>query len=128
MANALNLVLRKVIFQELRVASGDIIQFIPIVCAFYASEFPLFYIHYNHESEATVISFAMGTRQGDLLKKTLFVLVHFKILCSTSNHFPSCLFPSIINDIHVISLLSIVSSTYDHFQIELCEISISIQP
>jgi hypothetical protein len=66
MANALNLMSRKVIFQELRVASGDIIQFIPIVCAFYAFESPLFHIHRNHVGEVMVISSTMGTRQNEL--------------------------------------------------------------
>jgi hypothetical protein len=45
--------LKGVIFQELRVASGDIMEFIPFVCAFYAFEFPLFYNHCNCEGDVT---------------------------------------------------------------------------
>jgi hypothetical protein len=69
MENAFNSMSREIIFQEFRVASGDIIQFIPIVCAFYPFESHLFYSHRNHENEITVISSAMGTCQGDLSKK-----------------------------------------------------------
>jgi hypothetical protein len=61
-ANAFNLVLRGVIFQEFRVAYGDIMQLIPFVHAFYAFEFPLFYSHHNHENDVMVIPFVMGTR------------------------------------------------------------------
>jgi hypothetical protein len=44
----------------------------------------------------------MGTRQGDLLGGALFTLTHFRALHSTTNHFPSYIFPSITNDIHII--------------------------
>jgi hypothetical protein len=54
----------------------------------------------------------MGTCQGDPLEGALFALVDFKVLSSTTNHFPSYLFSSIANDIHIIAPLSIVSSTY----------------
>jgi hypothetical protein len=67
----------------------------------------------------------MGIRQGDLLGGVLFVLTHFKALHSIVNHFPSCLFPSIIDNIHIIGPLSIVSSAYKHFHIELCAICIA---
>jgi len=36
--------------------------------------------------------------------------------------------PSIIDDTHIIGPPSIVSSTYEHFQIELYGIGLSIQP
>jgi hypothetical protein len=48
----------------------------------------------------------MGTHQGDPLKGALFALAHFMALHSIINHFPSCLFPSIIDDIHIISPLT----------------------
>jgi hypothetical protein len=68
----------------------------------------------------------MGIHQGELLGGALFVLAHFRALRSTINHFPSCLFPSIVDDIHIIDPLSIVSSTYEHFQIELRAMSLYI--
>jgi len=53
---------RMVIFQELCVASEDIIQLIPFDCSFYAFESPLFYNHCNHDGDFMVIPFAMGIR------------------------------------------------------------------
>ncbi len=92
MTDAFNLVLRGVIFQELHVISGDIIQLIIFVCAFYAFEYPPFYSQCNCEGIIIVIPFAMGTYQGDLVGKALFVLAHFLALCSKGSWYPSCYF------------------------------------
>jgi hypothetical protein len=118
---------KRVIFQELRVIGGNIIQFIPFVRAFYAFESPLFYNHHNHEGNIIVIPSIMGTRQGGPLGRALFILAHFRALCSITNHFPSYVFSSIVDDTHIISPPSIVSSPYEHFQTKLCAINLSIQ-
>jgi hypothetical protein len=78
--------------------------------------------------EIIIIPFGMGTYQKNPLGKVLFTLTHFKDLHSIINDFFSCLFPSIVDDTHIINPLSIVSFTYEHFQIELYVISLSIQP
>jgi hypothetical protein len=119
-------VLRGVIFQVLRVISGDIIQLIIFVCAFYAFEYLLFYSHYNRESIIIVIQFAMGTHQGDLVGKALFVLAHFLALCSKGSWYPSYLFPSIIDDINIIGHPSILSFAYEHFETKICVIGLFI--
>jgi hypothetical protein len=118
---------RGVIFQELRVTYGHHTTH-PFVHAFYAFESPLFYNHYNHEGNVTIIPSTMEIRQGDPLGGALFNLAHFKASHSTTNHFSSCLFPSIVNDIHIIGFFLIISSTYEHFHIELHAIDFSIQP
>jgi hypothetical protein len=100
----------------------------PCPLAFYAFEFPLFYNHCHHESDVTIIPSTMGTHQSDPLERALFALAHFKALRCTTSHFSSYLFPSIANDIHIIGPISIVSSTYEHSQIELCATCLFIQP
>jgi hypothetical protein len=45
----------------------------------------------------------------------LFTLAHFKVLLSINSFFPSCLFPSIVDDIHIISPPLIISFSYEHF-------------
>jgi len=102
MADTFNLVSRGVIFQELHVVGGDIIQLIPFVHAFYAFESPLFYSHYNHDGDVMVIPSTMGIHQTNPLGNALFTLTHLKVLRFTVNHFPSYLFPSITNDTHII--------------------------
>jgi hypothetical protein len=66
-ANAFNFVSRGVIFQELCVANGDIIQFIPFVCVFYAFKSPFFYNHHNRETNVKSIPSTTRMRQGDPL-------------------------------------------------------------
>jgi hypothetical protein len=56
----------------------------------------------------------MGTYQGDLLERALFILTHFKALRSTFSHFHFYLIPSIANDTHIINPPLIVLPTYDH--------------
>ncbi len=64
-ANAFNLMLKEVIFQEFCVTNGDIIQLSS--CIFYIWISRLFYNDHNHEGDVTIILFAMGTHQGDHL-------------------------------------------------------------
>jgi hypothetical protein len=66
----------------------------------------------------------MGTYQGDPWG-ALFVLARFKALCFTTSYFPFCLFPSIVDDTHIISPLSIISFAYNHFQTEFRAIGLS---
>jgi hypothetical protein len=58
----------------------------------------------------------MGTHKGDPLGRALFALAHFKGLHSIANIYFFCLFPSIIDDTHIISPPSIVSSPCEQFQ------------
>ncbi len=74
----------------------------------------------GHEPKARVativIPFAMGTCQGEPLGKALFALIaHFVALRSIVSCLFSCLFPSIVDDIHIISPLLIVSFACEHF-------------
>jgi hypothetical protein len=70
-----------VIFLKLRLASGNIIQLILIVHAFYAFEYPMFFSHHNHENNITIIPYTMGTHQSNPLGGALFALTHLKVLC-----------------------------------------------
>ncbi len=96
-ANTFNSISKGVIFPKLHARGGNI-QFIPIVRAFYVLESPMFYSHHNHEGDVIVIPFAMGIHQCDPLGKALFVLSHFRVFCSTTSCFLSCLFSCIAND------------------------------
>jgi len=59
--------LKRVIFQKLRVTVKDILKLIPFVHALYAFWSPLFYSHRNHEGDVTIITSTMGIRQSDPL-------------------------------------------------------------
>jgi hypothetical protein len=63
-----------------------------------------------------------------MLWEALFALAHLRALYFIINHFFSYLFPSIVDGIHIIGHLSIVSFAYKHFKTKLCVIGIFIQP
>jgi len=69
----------------------------PLFVHFVQLNLPMFYNHQNHDGDVTIISFAMGTHEGDPLKRPIFALIHFKALCFTTNHLSFCLLPYIIN-------------------------------
>jgi len=126
MANAFSSVSRGVIFQELCIIGGDIIQLIPFICAFYAFKFLHFTIIVIVKVMSQSSHLPWGFVKMILVGGALFALAHFRVLHSTINHFP-CLFPSIANDTHSISPPLIISSTYEHFQTKLHAIGLSIQ-
>ncbi len=103
-------------------------QLIPFVHAFYAFEFPLCYNHHNREGDVITIFSAMGTHQGDPLRKALFALAHFKALHFVANHFPFCLFPSIANDTHIIGPFLLYHLYMNIYRSNFHVISLSIQP
>jgi hypothetical protein len=83
---------RGVIFQELHVIGADIIQFIPFVHAFYEFESHVFYNHYNHGSNFTIIPFAMvilggGGGGGHYLFKPILGLYFFHLIISPLVYF-----------------------------------------
>jgi hypothetical protein len=117
-----------VIFQKLCVINRDINQLFFFVRAFHAFEYLLFYSHHSHESNLLIIPSTMKTHQGNPLGGALFALAHFRALRSIVCNFPSCLFLSIANAIHIIGPLSIISSAYEHFETKFYAIGLSIHP
>jgi hypothetical protein len=118
MVDAYNLMSKRVIFQKVCATSGDIIQFIPFVLTLYTFEYPMFYNHRNYDGDVTIIPSAMGTHQGDPLGGALFALTHLKALRSKTNHFPSYLFPSITDDIHIIGPIPLYLLHMDTFRLK----------
>ncbi len=53
-----------------------------------------------------VISFKSNTQQGDPLGRVLFALAHLHVFCSTIVIHPTCVFPSLANDIYIVGPLS----------------------
>jgi hypothetical protein len=54
-----------------------------------------------------VIPFAMGTPSRRYFGGALFAQIHFVTLRSITNHFPSYLFPFIVDGTHIISPLQL---------------------
>ncbi len=62
-----------------------------------------------------VIQSSIDTCHGDPLGGFLFTLVHFCTFHDSANHIPSCLFPSGVNDSHIIRCALVVFKVFHHF-------------
>ncbi len=65
--------------------------------------FPLYFSKASKHEDFTVISFKCGKWQRDPLGGVLFTLVHFCILHPTITTHPTCVCPSLANDMHIVS-------------------------
>jgi hypothetical protein len=108
--------------------SSPQVQFIFFIHYFYAPQHPLLFNHHSLLNNLFIIQSSSGTHQRDLLGGPLFILTHFRALCSLTSLFPSCLFPSITNDTHIIGPTSIVFQAFDHFSSQLDLVSLVVQP
>lgn len=83
-----------------RNASGDIVKLIPFVCTFYVFEFPFILQPLKLQSwcHYVMIPSTMGIFQGSSSWIALFALTFFKALQYIANQFPSCLFPTIVDE------------------------------
>jgi hypothetical protein len=53
----------------------------------------------------------VGIRQGDPLTRPLFALVHFH----TNLHYSLGVFPSLVDDTHILGLAHVIYFVFDHF-------------
>jgi hypothetical protein len=58
-----------------------------------------------------VIIFLVGIRQGDPLTRPLFALVHLH----TNLHYSLGVFPSLVDDTHILGLAHVIYFVFDHF-------------
>lgn len=127
-ANAFNTISRATIFRALRSAGPELQALIPFVRGFYALESPLLYSHQELTGEYTLISSAEGTRQGDPLGGPLFAMAHFTALRATAVAHPTCLFPSLSDDTHIIGPPADILAALSTLTSELALLGLRVQP
>ncbi|KAL2611673.1 hypothetical protein R1flu_023365 [Riccia fluitans] len=126
--NMFNTISREALFCELRVATGSLDQLFPFVRSFYARRFPLYFSHYSREDEVTLFSSESSTRQGDSLGDALFALAHLRALRTTASKHPLCLFPSLVDDTHIVGSLEAVVPTFHTLEGHLSVVGLTVQP
>jgi hypothetical protein len=87
----------------------------PFIQSFYVAQFLLFFNHHSPLGNFTIIHSSMGTWYEDWLERSIFPLVRFLALCNSIGIFPSCLFPLIVDGIHIIGHTSMVPCVFEHF-------------
>ncbi len=115
-----------VMFQELCVVVGDIIEVISFVHNFYASKPSFSYKLHNLKGDV-IILLTMGTPQGGPFGEPLFALAHLWGFQFALAWFPTCLSFTIVNDTHIISHIFKVWATFKYLTLELNAIGFSIQ-
>ncbi len=104
--NTFNLISWTTIFQELWFSIGTLDKFLSFVRWFYACPSPLCLSKASRHRDLIFISSESSTWQGDPLGGMLFALVHFHTFHPTIAAHRNYVFPSLINDVHIIGLTS----------------------
>jgi hypothetical protein len=100
--NTFNLVSWTTILKELQSSTNTLDQLFPFVHWFYTHQSPLYFSKASRHRDLIVISFEFGTWEGDPSGRMLFALVHFRTFHPTSTSHPTCVFPSLVDDMHII--------------------------
>jgi hypothetical protein len=58
--------------------------------------------------------------------ESLFVLAHLRVICPIVATHPCCIFPSLVDDTHIIGLALYVVPTFLQFQEELSTLSLLV--
>ncbi len=82
---------------------------------FYVMESLLFFSHHFPSRDLSIILLFIDKNQGDSLIRPIFAFAHFCVLHCFFGVFLSCFFPSLADDTHILSLVSFISFSFDHF-------------
>jgi hypothetical protein len=102
--NTFNKVFWVAIFGELCDVKGPLVNIFPFTKLFYGACSFFYYQHGRHVKGVTIIESPSGMMQGDLLGGLSFVLAHYWTILETIMQASDCVFPSLIDDTHIMGL------------------------
>jgi hypothetical protein len=70
----------------------------------------------------------VGTHWANPLIEPLFALIHFLVLQSSFLTFPLCFLALLVDDIHILDLVSLVPFDFDHSTSQLALMGLVVQP
>jgi hypothetical protein len=94
---------------------GQLLQLFVFVHSFYGLRIPLYFNHHSSSKALFVIFSYVSTHQDNPLARPFFALAHFYTLHFSLKFFPSCIFPYLVDDTHILDLTHVVSLAFDHF-------------
>jgi hypothetical protein len=74
----------------------------------------MFFSRHSPRGKFPIVLSFVGTCQGDQFIKLLFALTFFHALQTSFIVFLSCLFLSLVDDFHILGLVSLISLAFDH--------------
>ncbi len=75
----------------------------------------------------TVIESFSNTRQGDRLKDSLFALAHYQALLKTIAQAPNYVFPSLMDDTHIVGPMNEITYAFDHLLTQLALVGFRVK-
>jgi hypothetical protein len=114
--NAFNSIFWVIIFKKLCDAKGLLLNIAVFIKLFYVIHFSLCYQCGWHFEGVIIIESSLGTKQGDSLGGPLFVLAHYRTFLETIAQAPNCIFPFLMDNIHIIRPLNEIICAFDHLQ------------
>jgi hypothetical protein len=94
---------------------------------FYGAQFFLFYQHGWDVEGVTIIESFPSTRHGDPLRGLLFALARCQALLDTIVQAPNCVYPSLVNDIHIMGPMSKIICAFDHLSTQLSLVGLRVK-
>jgi hypothetical protein len=76
---------------------------------------------------AIIIESSLGKRQGDPLRGLLFVLAHYQTFLKIIMRAPSYIFPSLMDDIHIVGPMSEIIHAFDHLLTQLTLVGLRVK-
>jgi hypothetical protein len=77
--------------------------------------------------KVTIIDLSLNTRQGDPLGGPLFVLAHYQAFLETIMRAPSYVFPSLVDDTHIVGPLNEITRVFDHLLTQLTLVGLKVK-
>jgi len=124
--NAFNNVSLAIILRKLCDVEGLLVNIVPFTMLFYGAH-SSFYYHHGHVEGATIIESSSCIRHGDPLKGFLSALAHYQTLLETIVRAPNCVFPSLMNDTHVVEPMNEITYAFDHLSTQLTLVGLRVK-
>jgi hypothetical protein len=125
--NIFNNIFRAIIFRKLCEIEGALANIVPFIMLFYGSHFFFFYQHGWHVEGVTIIGSSLGMRQGDPLGGLLFDLAHYRTFLKTIVRAPNYVYPSLMDDIHIMGPMNEITHAFDHLSTQLTLVGLKVK-
>jgi hypothetical protein len=80
-----------------------------------------------HLFDVPISVFWVRLQKNDSLGGFLFVLTHYQAFLKTIAQIPSCVFPFLANDTHIVSSMNKIILTFDHLSTQLTLVGLKVK-
>jgi hypothetical protein len=106
---------------------GPLVNIVPFIRLFYGVHSSLYYQHGWHVEGVTIIKSSSNMKHDDPLRGPLFVLAHNWTFLKTIMWALSCIFPSLVDNTHIVGLMNEIIRTFDHFSTQLALVGFKVK-